>query len=180
MEQSYLIDAGQAFGDGTHPSTALALWLLGGMEETFRPGNALDIGCGSGILSLAAALKWGIPVVASDIASEAVTQTRANADANEVGARVTVVRADGAKHPQIAAHAPYGLLMSNILTDMHIRNARDFAALLAPGGRLLLSGILAWRTQELLGYYDTLGLSPLQREDGDGWSALVIHRRDAP
>lgn len=174
MEQSYLIEAGQAFGDGAHPSTALALWLLGGMEASFRPRNALDIGCGSGILSLGATLRWGIPTVATDIAPEAVAQTRANAEANGVASLITVLRADGTKHPEVASHAPYDLLMSNILTDLHIRNARDFVALLAPGGRMLLSGILAWRAQELLGYYDALGMEPLAQETSGDWAAFVL------
>jgi len=180
MERSYLIEAGAAFGDGMHPSTALALWMLATLPEEFAPSHALDVGCGSGILSLAVALKWQIPVIASDIAVEAVEQTRANAEVNGARELITAVRADSAHHPEISAHAPYDLLVSNILTDLHIRNARHFASLLAPGGRMLLSGILQWRMAELLGYYAALGWeAQMQEREGD-WAAVIIkHKEDS-
>lgn len=173
-----MIEAGAAFGSGGHPTTALLLWMLARLPENPAPACVLEVGCGSGILAVAAALKWRVPIIATDIAPEAVAQTQANAETNGVGELITTLRADGCKHSEIAAQAPYDLIVSNILADLHIRHAADFARLLAPGGRLLLSGILQWRGAELLSYYEQLGLvSEEEQKDGD-WVGLLLKRRD--
>lgn len=180
MEHQFTLQAGAAFGDGGHPSTALALWMLAALPPDFPHGAILDVGCGSGILSLAAALKWDAPVLACDIDLRAVEQTRTNAQDNGLAHRIQAVRADGTQHPHIAAGAPYGLLLSNILTDLHIRHARDFARLLSPQGRLLLAGILVWRIPELLAYYAALGYMPEQEERSGDWAALLLRPTETP
>ncbi len=179
MVQSYVIEAGEAFGSGAHPSSALALWLLGAMPQYPAPRHILDIGCGSGVLSIAAALKWKAPVVAVDIAQEAVEQTRANARANQLDDAITVFQANGCNHPQVKAGAPYDLIISNILSDVHIRLARDTAALLAPEGTLLLSGMLRWRVPEITAYYDQLGLVVTAEESQDDWVSLLLINKEA-
>lgn len=169
-----MIEAGTAFGSGGHPSTALALWLMGQLPPDLHPAHILDVGCGSGILSVAAALRWGTPVLASDLAAPAVAQTQANAEANGVGALVTTVHADGCRHPEITRRAPYDLILCNMLADLHIMLARDLAALCAPQGNMLLSGILRWRMPELLTYYAALGFHPVLQETEGDWAALVL------
>ncbi len=178
MERTYVLQAGHAFGDGAHPSTALALWMLATLLEDFRPRNALDIGCGSGILSIAAALQWRIPVLACDIDAVAVAQTQMNARDNDLLDLVSSVRADGVRHDGIRAGAPYDLIMSNILTDLHIRHAREMARLLAEGGVMLLSGILTWRVPELLAYYEALGCYARAQENDGDWTALLLGHKN--
>lgn len=169
-----MIEAGTAFGSGGHPSTALALWLMGQLPPDFTPQQVLDIGCGSGVLSVAAALRWGVPVLASDIAAAAVEQTTRNAQDNSVGTLVTTVRADGCRHPEITRSAPYSLILCNMLADVHIMLARDLTALCAPQGMLLLSGILRWRLPDVLAYYAALGFHPAHQETEGDWAALLM------
>lgn len=171
-----MIEAGTAFGSGGHPSTALALWLMGHLPPDFAPQQVLDVGCGSGVLSVAAALRWGVPVLASDIATAAVEQTTRNAEDNGVGALMTVMRADGCRHPEITRRAPYPLILCNLLADLHIMLARDLTALCAPQGMLLLSGILRWRLPDVLAYYAALGLNPTHQETEGDWAALVLSK----
>lgn len=178
MERSYVIQAGESFGSAGHPSTALALLMLANLAEAgFAPRRVLDIGCGSGVLSVAAALIWpDSRVTASDIAAAAVAQTRANAEENGVAARVAALLADGGNHPEIAAAAPYDLILSNILADVHVRLARDYARLLAAEGKLLLSGILRWRVPELLAYLTPLGFSCGKPAEEHDWTALLLRK----
>ncbi len=108
------IDAGLAFGSGRHGSTAGCLLALDWMRRR-RFANALDIGCGSGVLALAMARSRRIPVVASDIDPDAVAVCRDNARANQVAPRVRAVVASGCRAGAIAAAAPFDLVTANIL-----------------------------------------------------------------
>ena len=135
------IDAATAFGSGRHASTAGCLEALGLLAPRpfFRP---LDMGCGAGILAIAAAKLWRVPVMAADIDPEAVDVTRRNARQNRVGRLVTALCADSYAAPGIAGQAPYDLIACNILARPLRRMAKDLARCLAPGGAAVLSGFL--------------------------------------
>jgi len=144
-----VIKAGTAFGSGAHPSTAFSLEWLGVLGPAHAGGRMLDVGCGSGILAIAAAKFHGMQVLACDLQAEAVAQTLRNAERNGVAARIAAVRADGVRHAQIAAKAPYDLIMVNILYDVYLPWLPHLQALLAEGGHLVLSGVLAWQEPAL-------------------------------
>jgi ribosomal protein L11 methyltransferase len=169
------LDAGLAFGSGRHGSTAGCLLALNGLRpHRFR--KPLDVGCGSGILAIAMAKLWRVPVLACDIDPEAVAVTLSNARANGVGAQVRAVIADGCRARTIRAASPFDLVAANILARPLRQMAGDIAAVLAPAGRLVLSGFLAPEGAEVLAAYRVRGLRPVRRIVVDGWLTVILSR----
>ena len=169
------VDAGVAFGTGHHETTTGCLMALEWLAQTrFAPRNALDLGCGTGVLALGADRLWRIPVVASDIDPQAIGVTRENLRLNGGQMRIRPVVAEGFAHPLIAARAPYDLIIANILAGPLTQLAPGIREHLAPGGRVVLSGLL--RTQELmvLSFYRALGLRPARRWRLGPWSVLLL------
>jgi ribosomal protein L11 methyltransferase len=176
---SLRIEAATAFGSGRHGSTEgclRALALLRGRR--FR--RPLDLGCGSGILAIAAAKLWRVAVLASDIDPRAVEVARANARLNGVAHLVRVVVADGYRSPAIAAGRPFDLLLCNILARPLKRMAGDLARHLAPAGIAVLAGLLAGDGNDVLAAHRAVGLRLLRKIDLQGWRTLVLERRAPP
>ena len=168
------IDAGQAFGSGHHESTRGCLLALSDLARSRRPARALDLGCGSGVLAIAVTRLWPIPVLACDIDPVAVRITRDNAHLNAVGRRLRAVRADGPRRAAVAAAGPYELILANILAGPLCRLAGDVRASLAPGGVVILSGLLAGQARAVLARYRPLGLVPLARLVLGDWVTLTL------
>jgi ribosomal protein L11 methyltransferase len=117
------IDAATAFGSGNHATTQGCLLAIDRLARRPRKGRVLDLGCGSGILAIAAAKALHAPVLAADFDPEAVRVTRANARLNGVGARVRAVQADGFRRQALRARAPFALIVANILARPLVRLA---------------------------------------------------------
>ena len=174
------IEAGMAFGTGHHETTALCLGALSDLAKKRRYANVLDLGCGTGLLAIGAAKLWRRRVIASDIDPVAVAVTRENAAANGEGALVSAAIADGLAHPVLSAHAPYDLLIANILAEPLTRLAPEIARALARSGVVILSGLLRWQENLVLSFYRPQGLVLRAiRRDGP-WSALVLQRPPSP
>ena len=170
------IEAGMAFGTGHHETTALCLGALSDLAKRRRFENVLDLGCGTGLLAIGAAKLWRKRVIASDIDAVAVEVTRENARANGEGALVSGVTADGLAHPALARHAPYDLIVANILAQPLTRLAPSIATALAPGAWLILSGLLRWQENTVLGFYRAQGLVLRRIARENAWSALLLER----
>jgi ribosomal protein L11 methyltransferase len=162
------LDPGLAFGTGTHASTALCLdWLDAAALDDAR---ILDVGCGSGILAVAALRLGAASAVALDIDPQALTATRENALRNELAERLVVQ----------SAAAPWGagyeVVLANILAEPLIGMAPRFAAAVRAGGALVLAGLLAAQADAVAGacapWFDME--RPRIR---DGWARLAGHRR---
>lgn len=139
------LDPGLAFGTGTHTSTALCLeWLD---AATLAGKTVVDFGCGSGILAIAAARLGATRVWAVDNDGQALAATRKNASRNHVNAHFEI------GPPESAPAEPVDVVLANILAAPLIELAGRFAALLKPGGELVLSGILAEQERELRAAY---------------------------
>ena len=169
------LDPGLAFGTGTHPTTRMCLRWIAAQAASHSPGwsRVLDYGCGSGILAIGAALHGAQQVDAVDIDPAAVASTRANAAAN--GVTLNAALPDAAL-PDAAA-GPYTLVLANILASPLKLLAPLLCAQLAPGGDLVLAGILARQADELTAAYApwvALGVSDAE----DGW-ILMTGRRAA-
>jgi ribosomal protein L11 methyltransferase len=168
---------GKAFGDGSHPTTIGVLTALEAIEpEVFAPRAACDMGAGSGILSLAIATKFGCPVVAVDIERQSVETLRENAAHNHVGDYIIAVHSDGFRHPDILRHAPYDLMVMNILAEPLLALAVDATTHLAEGGVLILSGLLLWQKEQILQAYTGLGLELASKLQLDGWLTLCFQK----
>ena len=169
------IEAGLAFGTGHHETTALCLSVLSDLargQAAFH--NVLDLGTGTGLLAIGAAKLWKKRVLASDIDPVAVEVTRENARANSAGPLVLAVTADGLDNPLLKSAAPYDLIIANILAGPLTKLAPAIIRAMAPGGTLVLSGLL--RNQELLvtSFYKQLRF--LDRRRMGPWSALVLEK----
>lgn len=167
------IDAGPAFGTGTHATTAGCLLALDRLaRQQLRPGPILDMGCGSGILTVAAAKIFTNPVIASDIDPIAVRTTTANARRNGLGGRVYTTVSVG--YGRLGRSGPYALILANILAGPLAAMAADLDRHLKPGGRAVLSGLLVGQENQVLVPHLARGLRLEARLVIDDWATLVI------
>jgi ribosomal protein L11 methyltransferase len=171
-----MVDAATAFGTGEHPSTRACLQALDRLARQRRFRNPLDIGTGTGLLSIAAAKLLRRKVIASDIDPGAVDVARRNVARNGVAGLVRVRRASGYRDRALR-QSRHDLILSNILARPIAGMARDLARTLAPGGRAVLSGLLRWQEPIVLAPHRSCGIVLDHRLMIDGWSTLVMRRR---
>lgn len=175
---SLQINAATAFGSGEHQSThgcllALERLIQANFAEGF-PECALDMGCGSGILGLATAKYWQIPVVAVDCDEESTRVAHDNAMINEVDNLVTVLVGDGFSDGFIRENSPYRLIFANILARPLCDLAGHIAESLHSDGRVILSGLLSSQEEMVLEAYGRVGLQLRERIVLDTWSTLIL------
>jgi ribosomal protein L11 methyltransferase len=172
-----LIEAAMAFGTGHHGTTKGCLDAFDAiLEQGAMPGRVADIGAGTAVLAIAAALACpgARTFIASDIDPVAVEVAAANAEANGVSARVACIEAAGFGHPDLAAAAPFDLIFANILKGPLIDLAPDMAAHVAPGGHVILSGILNDQAAEVIAAYAAAGLGCRRRAEIGDWTTLTL------
>ena len=167
------LDPGLAFGTGTHPTTALCLEWLDGIDLAGK--TVLDYGCGSGVLAIAALKLGAVRATGMDIDPQAVIATRQNAEANDVGAHVTVVGADS------EIEGEFDVVLANILAGPLAEFADSITSRLAEDGMLALSGVLCEQARDVRAAYDPWieFEEPAYREqDGQTWTRLTGKRKD--
>jgi ribosomal protein L11 methyltransferase len=170
------IDAGLAFGTGHHGTTRGCLLALDRLaRRRKRTSTVLDLGTGSGVLAIAAAKALRGPIAASDIDARALRTARDNARRNAVAARIAFVHATDV--PARLRHGgPFDIVLANILLGPLQRLAVPLTGVLAPCGRLILSGLLAKQGRAALAVYRTQGLALERRVELEGWVTLVLRR----
>jgi ribosomal protein L11 methyltransferase len=168
------IDAGTAFGTGHHATTLGCLLILDRFLKRARLARILDVGCGTGVLGIAAAAASHVPVIASDIDREAVRVANANAWINGVRPYFRGVTAAGLAHPVIGSNAPYDLIFANILARPLIALAGALSDALASGGALVLSGFTRGQARSVIAPYRTRGLIPVDGVRHDDWVATML------
>ncbi len=172
-----ILDAGLAFGTGEHNSTRGCLLALERIARHHRPRRILDLGAGSGVLAIAAALLFHQPVLATDIDPRAARVAAANARLNGVAGLVSALRADGWADKTITRRAPYDLVFANILARPLCAMAHDLAQHLAPGGIAILAGLLNTQSRWVLSAHRRAGLVLESRIIDGAWTTLVLRRR---
>jgi ribosomal protein L11 methyltransferase len=182
----FAIPASQAFGTGQHATTAGCLAMLDAMKRRgVLVRNLADIGTGTGLLAFAALALWPRALAtASDIDAICVEVIESNAALNQVplGAgrgELTMVIADGMGDALLRARGPYDLLIANILAAPLIALAGDFAAAVAPGGSVLLAGLLETQEAAVRRAYRRAGFRLADRQVNGDWSILWLRRRSA-
>lgn len=172
------LDAGLAFGTGEHESTEgclLALDRLRGASLAVRRG--LDLGCGSAILAIAMARLWpGAAIVAVDSDPEAVRTSARNIVENRCADSVVAAESEGYGAGIVSTRAPYDLIAANILARPLVALAPRAAAHLAPGGRIVLSGLLSAQADEVLAAHEAAGLASVDAVRLGDWTTLVLAR----
>ena len=172
------LDPGMAFGTGTHPTTQLCLQAI---ERHLKPGQPLlDLGTGSGILAIAAAKLGAGPILAVDIDDEAVRVARENAAANGVADRLTI--GEGSLADVLAGR--YGpqwvgvpFVVANILARVIVNLLEQgLGQTVAPGGLLVLSGILDSQAYQVTAALPAQGLTLVAQEQIDDWVAIIARR----
>jgi ribosomal protein L11 methyltransferase len=170
------IEATVAFGTGHHGTTLGCLRALDRLaDQGFAPAHVADIGCGTAVLGMAAAaILPEAVVIASDIDQVAVDVARANVAINGLEGRVECLEAAGFAHPRLHQAAPYDLIFANILKGPLVELAPDMAQHCAPGGIIILSGLLVVQAEAILAAYTAQGFVLENREDLGEWSALTL------
>lgn len=167
-EATIVLDPGMAFGTGLHPTTRGCLELLQLVQPV--PARVLDVGCGSGILSLAALRLGAGSAVGIDTDPNAIEATRSNADRNGLADAIE------ARHGALAAAADerFPLVLANLVAAVLVELAPALAAHLAPGGTLIASGIIEPRADEVIAAMGTAGLAVRDRRDDGEWVSLAL------
>lgn len=167
------LDPGMAFGTGTHATTQLCLAAL---EDVMRPGlSVLDLGCGSGILAIAAAKLGAAKIVAVDIDPLSVKATDENAAVNSVADKISAY--EGSLETGLGSARRFDLLLANILAKIIIEMCdHRLGQVVRPGGQAIFSGIIAEQVNDVQAALKRTGLTPTDvRQDGD-WVAILASR----
>lgn len=172
-----LIEAAMAFGTGHHGTTLGCLRAFDALLETgFVPQNAIDVGCGTAVLAMAAAHVSPNVVLASDIDPVAVDVASANVAANGLSGRVTSLVATGMDDAAIQSAAPFDLIFANILKGPLVALAPDLAKATEDGGFVILSGILNEQADEVIDVYTRNGFNLIERQMIVDWTTLCMSR----
>lgn len=170
------IDAAEAFGTGHHETTTGCLEAIDKVLKRRRFRSMIDVGTGTGVLAIALAKRTRLPVLATDIDPVAVSTAAANAVDNGVGRFVITLEATGLEHRQIAAMAPYDLVMANILAGPLVSLAPSMRRVTERGSMLILSGILQHQAARVVAAYARQGMVLRQRLNRKDWATLILER----
>ncbi|GAB6934270.1 50S ribosomal protein L11 methyltransferase [Calditerricola yamamurae] len=169
-ERVIALDPGMAFGTGTHPTTVLCLRAL---EQAVRPGDTvIDVGCGSGVLAIAAAKLGAGEVLALDLDPVAVRAARQNVALNKLEDHITVRENNLLDGVTVAAD----VIVANILAEVIVRLAGDAAAHLKPGGTFIASGIIRSKAPAVREAMESSGLAVVETVSEDDWLAVIAKK----
>lgn len=178
-----LVDAGLAFGTGHHGTTKGCLLIFDTLlHGGFAPKSVLDLGCGAGTLAIAAAMALPdlpAPVLATDIDPDAVDVTQENATLNGVSANIHAAQADGFGDP-VFDNRQFDLIFANILAGPLMGLADDIVSATAPGGHVILSGIIDDMAAPVSERFTQAGLTVTPQPSLEGWTSLLAVKPDSP
>jgi ribosomal protein L11 methyltransferase len=170
------IEAGLAFGTGHHGTTRGCLLHFDRLLKRRRPGRVLDVGCGAGVLAIAAAKVLRRKVWLGDIDPVAVAVANANARLNGVGASCRAIVSRGVESAALREGAPYDLVFANILARPLRLLAPSLAAVISADGEAIVSGLLLADVPGVLASWRAQGFDLIERIELEGWASLRLRR----
>lgn len=171
-----LIEAGPAFGTGHHGTTLGCLLAFTELSRRRRFDKVLDLGTGTGLLAIAALKKNVRLAIGTDIDADSVRVSIDNAEKNNVGQNYKAYTCAGTRQPFIRRAAPYDLVFANILMKPLIGLAPEISQVTAPGGAVILSGLLLYQEPLVRRAFTGRGFSLKSRIRKDGWLTLVFEK----
>jgi ribosomal protein L11 methyltransferase len=172
-----IIDAGEAFGTGHHGTTSGCLLALNRLiNRGAKLERVLDVGTGSAVLAIGAAKTGSRVVIGTEIDPRANEVANENAKVNHVGNSVRSYVANGVRRALIRSQGPFDLVFANILMKPLVRLSPDLAAIVKPGGRVVLSGLLTHQEPAIRRAYSQRGLVLEHRHRKENWSTLTYRR----
>lgn len=169
------IDAGQAFGTGSHGTTAGCLMAISDLSEEINPSKMLDLGCGSGVLAIAMAKQWNGLIIASDIDPIATDTAKENFLINNVP-EINGHTCDGIDNTILEKNGPYDLIVANILAGPLIEMAPEIISNLGENSYLLLSGLLKEQEDAVLEAYENRNMELLKSYPIKEWQTLLLQK----
>lgn len=170
------IDAATAFGSGEHETTQLCLERLGHLKDSTEFKNILDMGCGSGVLAIAAAKLWPeAQITGIDNDAESVRVSERHQQMNGLN-QIKFQTGDGYSAPAVLDRLPYDLIIANILTRPLIAMAPEAALMCKTGGKILLSGLLDRQKDEVINAHQAEGFEPAETQLKNNWACLVLNK----
>lgn len=167
------LDPGMAFGTGSHPSTEMCLHLM--EELDFAGKSTLDVGAGSGILSVGAVLLGATSVDAVEIDEYAAKALASNVELNDMTDTIPVIVGDIAS--ALPGDAVYDIVLANLIARILIENAENITRRVADDGVIVASGIIEERERDVLDAYDACGFAVRERRQTNDWIALTLERQ---
>jgi ribosomal protein L11 methyltransferase len=171
------IDASTAFGSGEHPTTRGCLLMMERLCQQKKPGRVLDMGMGSGILAMAAARRYHVPVIAADIDAECVRVAKDNAGINGLKPWLCFYKSTGFQHPQLEKVGPFDFILANILARPLCHMAPAMTRHLLPGGRIILAGLMNHQAAAVIAAYRQQRLSLLAKARHGEWTILAFQKK---
>ena len=172
------IEAAMAFGTGHHVTTVGCLLALDYLNKSgYKFKNIADIGCGTGVLAMAAARVSQANIIASDIDEVAVETAKENFIANGFSTKIRLLQSSGFQKGAFSQKAPYDLIFANILANPLCRLARDMAKFSQRNGLIILSGILNRQAKRVEHYYFSNGFSRVYVQKIGEWTTIIMRRR---
>lgn len=170
-KKQILLKPGRAFGNSEHATTQLCILAMEELyDQNIQPNRILDLGTGTGILAIAAHKLWAdSKILALDIDQEAVNSAKENTKLNNIDKQLEVALSNSASLNQ-----QFDLIVANILLGPLLHLCSSIIDVLAPGGRIILSGVLSSQLEELLSIYKHHGAVILSVKDLEGWGRVVI------
>jgi ribosomal protein L11 methyltransferase len=173
-----LIEASMAFGTGHHGTTKGCLLALNDMiDEGCAPSRVIDLGCGTAVLAMAVSAFWDIKTIASDIDAVAIEVAEVNVGANRLKKKVLCLKANGFEHSEIISASPFDLIVANILKGPLIEMALGMAKNSAPGGTVILSGLLDVQFDEVFNAYKNQGFILKKRNSIGEWLTMRLEKK---
>ena len=170
IEHEIVIDPKMSFGTGHHATTALMLETILDLEPSLRGKRVLDMGCGTGILSIMASQAGAASVTGIDIDEWAYANAQENMAANDIH-NINVLIGDASL---LDGGETYDIILANINRNILLNDMPRYAAVLRPGGRLVMSGFYTRDVPVLLEKASSLGLAIESRKEQDDWTAIVL------